>query len=186
MGKRLDSWLTFFKLVNYILISAAILAAALWFIWQGGFSPKLKARHQVSHRQLDDNWTWVHLSLAAENVGRVPIGLEKVRITLQKVLPLEKATEEALGQGVLPASKDGKLFEWPALDDAHELELQEKLAPGQVKMVVKEFIISSNVEAIRIYTNIESQKGPTLGWETVTIYDLEKQGGLKEWIGGLR
>lgn len=169
---RIKPWA---EIVQSFFVVAAIVAAGIWFFWQGETSPKAKISHMVTHRQINENLTWVHVSITITNAGKTTLDLASGVIRIQKILPLDPKISERIERNENPIPQDSLIVAWPRIGDSYEPPLNIKIEPGESDMLKSEFIIPSYVKTVKIYSYFEKQKDSPTGWSTTTIYDLKRK-----------
>jgi len=154
---------------------AAIIAAGIWFFWQGETSPKANISQMVTHRQIHENWTWVHVSIKITNTGKTTLYLTSGIIRIQKILPLDPKVSERIERNESPIPQDSLIVAWPRIGDSYKPQLNIKIEPGESDKLKCEFIIPSYVKTVKIYSYFKEQKDSPTGWSVTTIYDLKRK-----------
>jgi len=156
---------------------AAIIAAGIWFFWRGEPSPKANIAHVVTHRQITEQWTWLHVSIIVSNVGKRPLDLGFGIIRVQKILPLDPKVSETIKRNETPIDQKAMIVLWPRIGKPYKPEINMKIQPDESDRVSCEFIIPSYVQTVKIYSFFTKSEDSPIGWPTTTIYDLKKRGG---------
>jgi len=164
-----------------VATTIAISAAGIWFFCQGIHSPKANVSHLVTHRQISDDWNWVHVAVTIKNVGQRPITLKYGKVRIQKIYPLETKIHKQLLNMKNPVSEKSCVVDWPEPCKPLTPPLDCNIWPGEEERLEFEFIIPTTIETVKIYSFFEKQKTPQLGWSETTIYKLAKnnKNGLK-------
>jgi hypothetical protein len=166
---------TLLKIVQSAVTTAAILAAGAWFLMQGEAEARANISHEVTHRPLDDRWTWVGLSVTVENAGNRRLDLERGIVRIQQVLPLDAALAGKLAAG--ESLMDGTAIPWPRIGESYELELHNQIQPKESDSSFHyDFVVPSNVRTVRLYSYFEQRADPPLGWGHATFYDIRDGG----------
>lgn len=71
----LSKWKDILAILQSIFTIIGILGALYWFYQQGEARPRIVISHEVTHRQLNEKMTWVHVSVKIKNVGKIPINI---------------------------------------------------------------------------------------------------------------
>ena len=164
-----------------VATTIAIIAAGIWFFCQGIHSPKANVSHLVTHRQLDDDWNWVHVAVTIKNIGQRPLTLKKeyCKVRVQKIYPLETRIKDKILRRENPVSEKSCVVDWPEPCKPLAPTSDCTIWPGEEERLEFEFIIPISIQSVKIYSYFEKQHTPQLGWSDTTIYDLTKKKELK-------
>ena len=173
--KPLDTVKSWAEILRSFFTVAAIVAAGIWFFLQGETSPKANISHMVTNRQINENLTWVHVSIKISNAGKTTLDLTSGIIRIQKILPLDPKISEIIERNENPIPQGSLIVAWPRIGDSYEPSLNIKIEPGESDILKCEFIIPSYVKAVKIYSYFEKQKDSQTGWSATTIYDLKRK-----------
>ena len=133
---------------------------------------KANIDQNVTHRQLDKDWTWVHVSVSISNQGQRFLDLKSGTIRIQKIMPLDKAIEDKIANNHDPISLKSHKEPWQNLCDPYEPVLKVGIEPGEVDQINCEFIIPSNVQTVKIYSFFKKKQKQGIGLTKTTIYDI--------------
>lgn len=165
------------NIAQSVLTAIAIIAAGVWFLMQREAAPKANIEHTVTHRQINNDWTWVRVSITISNPGKRLLDFESGIIRIQKILPLDSKIRSIFERNESPISKKDYKVRWPRIGKSYEPQLDIKIEPGEEDNLDYEFIIPSYVKTVKIYSYFSKQENPPLGWAKSTIYDLKEIGG---------
>jgi hypothetical protein len=180
---KFKDWASFGQSV--VTIVAIMLAGWLYFE-QRESSLRANISQSVAHRQLTDEWAWVHVSTKLENVGKRVIQLNSGVVRVQKILPLDrKILSDLVEKKTNPILEGERLVNWPSPTPEYEQSLDILIESGEHHTVYSEFIIPSKIETIQVYSFFKNKALSTnrifrywetqpIGWSHVTIYDLKK------------
>ena len=91
---------------------SVIITGGIWFFVQYEASPKANIDHKVTHRQIDDAWTWVHVSITISNPGKRLLKLKSGIIRIHKIMPLSKNISKMLKNGKSPIPEESYKVPW--------------------------------------------------------------------------
>lgn len=157
------------------LTVAAIIAAGLWFWWQGEFRERLNVDHDFQCRQLTSKWVWIHLAMDIENVGRRDVDLQTVKVWTQKIVPMDKDFRDQLLKKQHLVDPETGRVQWRVIDKTREIQLERKIAPGESDQQTAEFIVPSRVRTVRLYSYLEQPDSSKPGWETASIHSISEE-----------
>jgi hypothetical protein len=174
--KRLDAA----NLIQSILTSIAIVLAGAWFITQSEYSIKANITHSITHRKIDNDWTWIHVSTDMSNVGKVLLEPGCGVATLYSILPLDIHVIDQIKK--INASIDSESpIKWPTLKRSPK-NLNNQIYPGETDRVDYQFLIPSFIGTVALNTFfygkpcVPEGEHPPKGWSKFTVYDLNKKG----------
>ena len=170
--------------VQSVVTSAAILLGGFFAVFKlqifRDFEPHLSISQEVSHRFIGGDYVHIVVTATLNNRSRVKAELLKGFLRVQKILP---AADEEVERLYAQVFIDGEYedLQWPILDEIRRPGIQKKLVvePGELHQETCEFIISSEVKSVLVYTyfhnsrySIGSQAAE--GWAATTVYDIVK------------
>ena len=141
------------------------------------FEPHLTTSHTISHRFIGDSY--VHIAVTADlyNSSRVKMEFREGLFRLQQIAPVSDEETEKLYAQVF-VERDYNHLQWATLDEAtlqwgpNELTVE----PGESHPETYEFIVSTNVESVMVYTYFNNPTFPTFskapGWGRATVHDI--------------
>ena len=144
--------------------------------------PHLTITHEVSHRFIGDSYVHIAVTANLHNSSRVKIELRKAIFLLQLLSPLMDEDVERLYEQRHVDSDEGyaRYIQWDTLDEIEHRWAENELIiePGASHSETSEFITSSGVASVMIYTyfyNTEypQNSGSTEGWSMTTVYDIK-------------
>ncbi len=175
-----------------IFTIGAIIAAGIWFFIQKEASPKANIIHEITHRQIDKDWTWIHVSISISNPGKRLLNLESGIIRIHKILPLSKDISKMLKNKKNPISEESCKVSWHRIGKEYTPMLNIKIQPGEEDNLECEFIIPSYVQTVKIYSyfakrqrkqnsnsmietsHLANLQNTDIGWGKETIYDIPR------------
>ena len=141
------------------------------------FAPHLTISHDISHRSIGDSYIHIAVTANLHNSSRVKMDFRRGVFRLQQIGPASDNEVESLYAQIF-IDKEHDHFQWPTLD---EIVLNWSdgaliVEPGESQSETYEFIVSTNVKSVLIYTyfyNSRSSKfSQAPGWGRATIYDM--------------
>lgn len=149
------------------------------------FQPHLTISHEVSHRFIGDSYIHIFVTTTLRNSSRVKMELLEADFLLQQIAPASDEHIEDLYAEVFESSEHEepqKDLQWNTLDDAkRNWDKNERIIePGELHKEPFEFIVSTGVESVLIYTyfyNPGYSQGSqsAQGWGATTVYDILKK-----------
>ena len=162
-------------------IILAIWVGALFAIFKlkifKDLKPRLTISQEVSHRFIGDNYVHVGVMSTLHNPSKVRVEIRRALFQVQRIAPASDAEVEQLRQQVFERQEKDNI-QWPPCD---ELTLtwqknQTIVDPGESLQITSEFIISSTVQSVLVFTyiyNSRNTKGSQVeGWPVTTFYDI--------------
>ncbi|MCP4989048.1 MAG: hypothetical protein GY928_24220 [Colwellia sp.] len=178
-SKEPTSMLSRIKSISFFVQSGltigAIIVAGIWFFVQREASLKANIDQKVTHRQIDKDWTWVHVSVSISNQGKRFLDLKSGTIRIQKIMPLAKEIADKIANNQDPISSISHKVPWPNLCDPYEPVLEVGIMPGEIDQINCEFIIPSYVQSVKIYSFFKKDQKQRKGLTKTTIYDIIPQ-----------
>ena len=164
--------------------SVAALAIAVGGVFAGykwqvfrDFAPHLTVSHKVSHRPVGDSYIHLHVTAILHNSSKVKLEFLKSFFLLQQVAPVSDREVESRYKQVF-VDNEYRDLPWPTLDWVERTWQKGELIvePGESHQEPAEFILSSNVKSVIIYTYFYNPNGPRSsqapGWGINTVYDI--------------
>ena len=138
------------------------------------FEPHLNVSHAINHRRVGDNYVHIDVTVTLHNSSKVKVDLRSGFVVLQRIAPEEDETI----QDIYTSAYGGQFiddFSWHVLyEEIWDWQVNEfSIEPGESRNQVLEFIISKEVETVRVYTfyphpNLVNEE---IGWDMTTVYD---------------
>ncbi len=157
--------------VQSIITILAVLVAGTWFVVQREGVPKVIVAHTITHRQINRDEIWLHVTITVANPGKRRIRVEFGTVRVLQILPLHKdiLAMKAQGKHLIPVYQSQVV--WPLID---QREIKEKVGiePGEKDEFHHDFIIPSSLQTIQIYSFFPKQIKPLIGWSKKTTYDI--------------
>lgn len=167
----------FTSIIQSVAIVAGIIVGAILFFMQAGPIPRANISHSVIHRQINDKWTWVRVSISIFNPGNLPLSLEYGTFRLQGILPLDTEISDKFNSAQNPMEllAPGLIeVNWPRIGNNYEkAPLNFKLNPGEKENLIVDFFIPSFMQTIQVYTYFG--KSSEMGWSETSIYEIPKE-----------
>ena len=140
--------------------------------------PHLTITHEVSHRFIGDSYVHIAVTANLRNSSRVKIELREGKFRLQQIKPAsDEEVERIFAEVFIDAEYEE--FQWPILNEVPRFWNERVLIvePGATYRETQEFIVSSDIESVMIYTyfyNIDSRQSFQVaqGWDETTVYDI--------------
>lgn len=142
------------------------------------FQPHLTISHEVSHRLIGDSYIHIFVTATLHNGSRVKMELLEADFLLQQIAPTNDDRIEHLYADVFHNAKHEDL-QWDTLYDAKRnwSKNERIIEPGELHKEPFEFIVSTGVESVLIYTyfyNPGYTQGSQAaqGWGATRVYDI--------------
>ncbi len=161
------------------IIAIVIGGVFAWFKLQAfrDFEPHLTVTHEIGHRPIGTTYTHIDVTAVLHNSSKVNLGLREAVFRLQRIGPTTDEEIESLYAEVFESSEHDHL-QWPTLEEvgltweSGELVIE----PGESHRETYEFIISSDVQVVLVYTFFENPHASNRarsadGWGATTICD---------------
>ena len=169
-------------IVNLAIASFAIVAGGIFAFYRldafRTFQPHLTIAHKISHRSISDGYVHIAVTATLHNSSKVKIDIREGFFLWQRIAPLPNEDVEVLYNQVF-ANKESEYIPW-ALGDAIERIWNKNdviVEPGETHQEICEFIISTDVASIAIYTYFYNPKfskyaDSAQGWGATSFYDI--------------
>ena len=140
------------------------------------FEPHLTISHEVSHRQIGNSYVHVAVTSTLHNGSKVKLDFLQAFIRLQQISPTSDAEVESLYTSTFVDREHEDipwpiLYEVPRIWDVNELIIE----PGESHQESYEFIVSTEVESVIVYTYYYNSRGDSEapeGWGATSVYDI--------------
>jgi hypothetical protein len=176
MAASAESWSNFAANVAQV---GAILVGGWWaytkFIRQREAFPRATLQQVISHRELNDEHTYLRVTLQIENTSTVLLPNKQARTDVRQVLPLSPEVERAIEANTL-IPKGEREANWPFIGHL-DVETQGKIEPGDGDQFAFDFIVPTEVTVVYVYSYVTNPTAENLGWTISSLYDLKTAGG---------
>ncbi len=142
------------------------------------FEPHLSITHEISHRVISESYIHIGVTANLHSSSKVKVELRRAFFSIQVVSPLTDNKVENLYEEIF-VKKSNKDIQWRTLYNIPREWIKNELIiePSESHQEISEFILSSDIEAIVIYTYFyNSKSSPSAqsaeGWSATTIYDI--------------
>jgi|GEM_PF-1724709 len=147
---------------------AAIVAGLWWFYKRREKAPRANIEHAVKFIDLENNTTYVSVTVTIQNTGNVVI---KPRIA-------EDTTSEVVIEELKPYLASS--IESKDISPTYKLGLLGGRAfppsifvePGACRPLLFEFIIQNTTKAIRVYSHLDNDYNNGVAWDTTTVHEV--------------
>jgi hypothetical protein len=166
---------------QFIISMLGSVAAIWWWMHKGSSSPRLKVTQSVDILPSTDAYIPIYVTAHLENVGEVPVDLNKWCLWATNMLPFPSAVDSLLNAEPDRACRDYRLpwigsagaeFEMPAKD-------APRVRPGESQDIGALLRLPADAQFIRIYSFLPheslSAKDGSRGWTSITIVNLAKE-----------
>lgn len=179
----LDDWKTAAELAQAALTSTAIVIGGIWtylrFIKNRLRFPRAELSHTVVHKNLAAGKSLFRINLKVVNKGDVLLPISNAWTRISQILPMYEDTLNELYSGNDLSRDDDAEIKWPEIG-CQEITYEQNKAeiePGESEIFHFDFIVSSDVRVVHVYSFFKNLKKKESGWPCVTIFDLcEKEG----------
>ena len=142
------------------------------------FEPHLTISQEITHRFTGNEYVHVAVTSTLNNNSRVRVELTKGFFRVQQILPVTNEEVERLYAQVF-VNEEYEDIQWPMLDEFQRTWPKNGFVvePGESHQETSEFIVSSEVGTILVYTYFyNSMYSPgsqsAEGWAATTVYDI--------------
>ena len=157
-----------------------------WFKLQAfrDFEPHLTISHEVRHRTIGESYVHIDVTATLHNGSKVKLDFREAFIRLQQISPTSDGEVESLYTSTF-VNREYEDLLWPILYevprtwDVNELIVE----PGESHQETYEFIVSTLVESVIVYTYYYNPRGASEapeGWGAATVYDIVGGSSLAE------
>ena len=169
-------------IVNLAIASFAIVAGGSFAFYRleafRTFQPHLTIAHKISHRYIGDGYVHIAVTATLHNSSKVKIDIREGFFLWQRIAPLPKEDVEVLYNQVF-ANKEFEDIPWSVGDAIERFWNKNEviIEPGETHQEVGEFIISTDIASIAIYTYFYNPKfskyaDSAQGWGATSFYDM--------------
>jgi len=162
------------QIVKDIITTIAVIAAGIWFLWQGTSRPRLKIEQTLVRKPFNDGSKKIHVvaDVLISNVGNVVVDIPCGLIYVKQVLPAPRSgqiSSEIFLRKPDIKNKTGDLCSF----ENYVIE------PGEGDQVHYPFDVDESVRAIQFDSFIPNLRRPGKGWGLQSFYDLESAPNVK-------
>jgi hypothetical protein len=115
------------------------------------------------------------VGVTIRNLGKVMIRIEDGKARAQQIWPSDNRDMEHLCRHV---GENYPELEWQELDVKKRENWDIEIEPSESEEVHFDFVVSSNVQTICIYSSFTNQSKPgrekPIGWNRTTVHDLQR------------
>ncbi len=166
-----------------VLTTIAIIIGGIWtylrFIKNRLRFPRAELSHTIIYKPLRDKKALLRINLKVLNKGDVLLPISNTWTRISQILPMGEDTLEALATGKdLPRDNDAEI-KWPELG-TREISYEPgtaEIEPGESEMFHFDYIVSSDVKVVHIYSFFTNLKKREAGWPCITIINLNEKEG---------
>lgn len=160
----------------------ALLIGGIWsynvFIKHRELYAKANIQHKVGSVKLTKDKVLLRVTVSIENSGNVLLSLREGEVRIERVLPLSDLSQKKLGNDS-DLIVDGNPHVWPAIK-IRRLKWERggfNIEPGERDEIPSDFVLSSNLQVVNVYTHFKNPNDPRIGWRHSTIFNLMDKGG---------
>ena len=142
------------------------------------FEPHLTVTHKVAHRLISESYAHIDVTATLHNSSKVQIELNDGFFRLQQIAPMTDEDVEELRAQVI-VDEEYVDFQWRTLGLARRIWSKGELVvePGESHPETCEFVVSTNVESVIIYTYFYNSRFARTertaeGWHATTVHDM--------------
>jgi hypothetical protein len=187
--QELVTWFDALGNLGTFMLSMVAAAAALWW-WHRRGAPQPRLRVNQSVTAIRDGlpaYTLLYVRARLENVGEIPIQLDKWCLWATRFLPLQEHVSGPLQEAPSHACRDYGL-KWKALAGS-EFEIESlhapRIRPGEEQELAAILALPKDVYFIRLYSFfphrlLNQLRTENRGWTKTAIVDLHQTGVVEE------
>ncbi len=172
------------NIVQSIVVVLAIIVGGIFALFKlqafRDFDPHLTITHKVTHRPIGDSYVHIDITAKLLNSSKVQVEIREGFFSLQRISPTTDTEIEGLFEEMV-VRKEKRSLQWPTLYelrsdwDKGELTVE----PGESHYESTEFIVSSDIESVIMYTYFSNPRFPLSsatpkGWAASTVYDISQ------------
>lgn len=180
-NSSLDNWKTVAELAQAAFTTVAIIIGGVWtylrFIKNRLRFPRAELSHAIVHKNLAAGKSLLRINLKVVNKGDVLLPISKTWTTISQILPMADNSLKVLETGnELPRDDDAEI-KWPEIG-CQEITYKPNTAeiePGESEMFHFDFIVSSDVKIVHVYSFFTNMKKKESGWPCISIIDLSEK-----------
>ena len=142
------------------------------------FKSHLTVSHKVSHRAIGKSYIHIEVTAELRNSSKVLVEVQEGVFLLQRISPASDSEIEALFEQTF-VEREKRDIQWPTLYELSAIWNKGELTvePGESHYETIEFIISTEIKSVIIYTYFSNPSFPLSsatpkGWAASTIYDI--------------
>jgi hypothetical protein len=165
----------------------AIIVGGIWtydlFIKEREGYPHAEISHKYSRLLLPDNRILFRVGVEFTNSGKSLIVVTKYLVRVQQILPLLRCSEQGrcaqseLNSAIASIDRKEDRFDWPIIAERTDsLSSHYVIEPGEKQEFDFEFVLSSDVKAVRVYiyfrNDRQSNASDEMGWYGSDYYDF--------------
>lgn len=168
------------EIIQLFVVASAVVIGGFFALYKlqifRDFEPHLTVSHEISHRFIGDRFIHIEVTATLHNSSKVMIDVQKGLFRLQQIAPTSDEEVRKLYSQVFIDEKH-KYLQWPTLEevdrnwDANQLIVE----PGESHQETYEFVVSTDVTSVMVYTyfyNSRFPKSPSEGWGAATVHDM--------------
>lgn len=176
-GGKLSKWKDIIDIAHSIFVILAIICAGYWFYKQGEIRPKADITHEITYLNIHKDKKLVHVLINIKNIGHTPIVITKGTLRIQKIMPLDDKLRQKIEIGEDIVDEEYGKVPWPYACEHGECDNliidPVTIEVGETYPIDREFNISRDVSAIRVYSYFNNPNRPYSKWGTAKVYDIE-------------
>jgi hypothetical protein len=174
---NLQSFEQITKIIQSIVTVVAIIYGGIWFIKSREDKPRVEVINNIETQILDEKSTLVFMNMSLKNVSHVLVEIDRVRLSLDQIIPIEDEKISTRISNDLPFEVNNPEWHWPPLYK-YEVEESMTLEPDETNNIVVEFVIPRKVTVFQVYTFVHNAyySSPAFGWPNMSIHRLEEEG----------
>jgi hypothetical protein len=176
---RLENAKYAMDIIQSVATVIALIVGGIWtyhlFVQQRQEQPRLKIEHRLSQRKMANGETLLSVDEMLSNPGTTLVALHSSDTRIIQLLPLPPGItkEDLASQRELP-DVIGKPDKWPVLRNTQRLDVNRVLEPGEEDQLHAEFVLPPQIQVVCVASHVENPNNPKLGWQRITIYDINK------------
>lgn len=160
----------------------AIAVGGYWtydvFLMERRHLPHANIEYSISHIPLNPETKLLRVVITITNNGNARMEIKNTDIRIQRILPISctqssSCVTEEIDHAFRNVQRTGNQFAWPMIAQRKsEWQTSLDVEPGEKEQLDFEFVVSSGIKTIRVYSYIRNESKPTtkLGWHQSTYY----------------
>lgn len=170
---RLDVAHDVAEIVQAVAATAALGAAAWWFLHQRLSYPHANITHSVQSLKIAPGWTLIALTVHVRNAGVVPVSIDNGTIYIQRVLPLDSTIAKDIAAGKSPIDPKLQRVVWPTIGDEYKTINRSEISPGEQDSETYDFIIPDYICEVALYSSYADEADRGWDWSASTYYRIK-------------
>jgi hypothetical protein len=147
-----------------------------YFLWSGRGSSRMNLTQSVTMMRLDNEVTWLSLSMEVENAGDTTVSFDQVSWTVRRVLP--RGENELIARNMKDRLsiliENEPNVDWPIVG-GRVYPAPVTLKPGEKQLLNMDMEVVGSLQTLRSYAFVPDSKSGEHGWSTVLFTEAPQE-----------